>query len=138
MVHTERNRTGIKSPEPCEGKLVKGDMEIPCIMEKDHEGLCQFSIKGIQPKWAKRLIILLQNKPKLRNKLIEMLEIDRFFLTITMQKVRDPEHPELDLVHYYDRQKFKIDDCVPSLKHIAADFNAKQNPTAEIEGEGWH
>jgi hypothetical protein len=86
---------------------------------------------------GKKLASLLKRKPKLAAALIEALEIDRFFVTISFQKKArgDDGH---DLQHFWHREKFNTHDVIPSLKHVAADYNAKENPTAAIEGEGWY
>ena len=81
---------------------------------------------------------LLKNESELQVKLKEALETDRFFITVTFQKKYKPED-EHDLHHYYTRKNFMVNDVVPSLKHLAADFTAKENPTAELPDKTtWH
>jgi hypothetical protein len=85
---------------------------------------------------VQKLQKLLIPHPGLAGKLIEALETERFFITLTFQKKYKPDDPH-DLHHYYERRQFMVNDVVPALKHIAADFNAKENPTAEIKSDSW-
>lgn len=81
---------------------------------------------------------LLKNESELQAKLKEALETDRFVITVTFQKKYKPDD-EHDLHHYYIRKNFMVNDVVPSLKHLAADFTAKENPTAELaDKKNWH
>jgi hypothetical protein len=80
---------------------------------------------------------LLQKYPGLEDKLIEALETRRFFIALSCQKKDNPDDPH-DLRHSWHREGFNQFDVVKSLKHIAADWCAKENPMAQIEGEGWH
>ena len=83
-----------------------------------------------------KLTALLQAQPGLRAKLIEALETDRFFITVTFQKKYKPTDQH-DLHHYYCRRQFMVNDVLPSMKHIANDFKAKEMPGAEIESDAW-
>jgi len=83
------------------------------------------------------LMVMMACHPGLADKLIEALETDRFFITISCQKKRRADDPN-DLQHYYQRTGYMLNDVLPSIKHIAADFAAKEMPTAEVEGAGWH
>ena len=81
---------------------------------------------------------LLEKEPELKVKLFEALQTDRFFITVTFQKKYKPED-EHDLHHWYIRKNFMVNDVVPSLKHVAADFTSKENPTAELpDKKNWH
>ena len=84
-----------------------------------------------------RITAMLSNQPGLRDKLIEALETDRFFITLSFQKKYKPDDPN-DLQHFWQRQHFMANDVLPSLRHIANDFAAKEMPNAEVEGDGWH
>lgn len=80
---------------------------------------------------------LLKSQPELVDKLIEALETDRFFITVTFQKKYRPDDRH-DLHHYFCRRQFMLNDVLPSMKHIANDFKAREMPGAEIEGDEWH
>jgi len=80
---------------------------------------------------------LLARHPGLAEKLLKALETDRFFITITAQFKNKPTDKH-DLHHYYNRRNFMTADVVPSLKQLASDLCAKENPTAEIESQEWH
>lgn len=90
----------------------------------------------LQTKYLK-LTTLLMRHPELAGKLLEALETDRFLVTVTFQKKYSPDDPH-DLHHYFCRRQFMKNDVVPALKHIAADFKAKEMPNAEIESDQWH
>ncbi len=77
-----------------------------------------------------KLAALFVGELELAGKLKEALETDRFFITVTFQKKYKPDD-EHDHHHYYIRKNFEINDVVPSMKKIASDFVAKENPTAE-------
>lgn len=80
----------------------------------------------------------LAKEPELLCKLKEALETGRFFITVTFQKKYRPED-EHDLHHYWIRKNIVVNDVVPALKHIASDFIAKENPTAEMPDKSqWH
>jgi len=83
-----------------------------------------------------KLTALLQAQPGLRAKLIEAIETDRFFITVTFQKKYKPTDQH-DLHHYYCRRQFMVNDVLPSMKHIANDFKAKEMPGAEIDSNEW-
>ena len=83
-----------------------------------------------------KLAALLQAQPGLRAKLIEAIETDRFFITVTFQKKYKPTDQH-DLHHYYCRRQFMVNDVLPSMKHIANDFKTKEMPGAEIESDAW-
>jgi len=81
---------------------------------------------------------LLEKEPELKVKLFEALQADRFFITVTFQKKYRPDD-EHDLHHYYIRKNFMVNDVVPSLKNLAANFIAKENTTAELPDKSqWH
>lgn len=81
---------------------------------------------------------LFDKEPELAAKLVEALETDRYFITISYQK-KDKPDDQHDLRHYWLQHKYKKDDVVPGLKHLAADFIAKENPTAQLPADsGWH
>jgi len=82
------------------------------------------------------LMVMLASHPGLADKLIEALETDRFFITISCQKKKSPADPN-DLHHFWIQQKYPPNDVLLSLRHIANDYKAKECPTAEIEGNGW-
>lgn len=85
-----------------------------------------------------KLYELFDREPELAAKLAEALATDRYFITISCQKKDKPEAPH-DLKHYYLRHKYNPNDVVPGLKHLAADFIAKENPTADLpDKNGWH
>ena len=89
------------------------------------------------PWGPEKLAEKLKRHPELAVKLLEALETERFFITVTCQKKRSATDKN-DLQHYYTRRQFMQNDVVPSLRHIAADFAAKEMPQAEIESQGWH
>ena len=94
------------------------------------------------PSWKKlpakeKLAVLLNHFPGLTDKLIEALETDRFIVTLSFQKKYKPDDPN-DLQHFYCRQGYPVNDVIPSLRHVAADFAGKEMPNAEVGGEGWH
>lgn len=78
-----------------------------------------------------QLQLLLKKEPELASKLTEALETGRFLITLTFQK-KYTNQDEHDLQHYWIRKNFMNQDVVPSLQHIISDFNAKENPTAEL------
>jgi len=81
---------------------------------------------------------LLGSEHELADKLAEALETGRFFITVTFQKKYTDQDPH-DLQHYWLRRGFQVQDVAPSLRHIISDFNAKENPTAELEDKKeWH
>lgn len=85
-----------------------------------------------------RLEKLLDKEPELAAKLVEALETDRYFITISCQK-KDKPDDQHDLKHYWMQRGYNKNDVVPSLKHLAADFIAKENPTADLpDKNGWH
>jgi len=83
-----------------------------------------------------KLAALLQAQPGLRAKLIEAIETDRFFITVTFQKKYKPTDQH-DLHHYFCRRQFMVNDVLPTMKHIANDFKAKEMPGAEIQSDAW-
>ncbi|MBA7650352.1 hypothetical protein ES703_58155 [subsurface metagenome] len=81
---------------------------------------------------------LLAREPELAAKLVEALETDRYFITISCQKKYEPDDQH-DLQHYWMQRGYNKNDVMPSLKHLAADFIAKENPTADLpDKNGWH
>ena len=86
-----------------------------------------------------KLISLLTQHPDLCLFLTEALETERFFISISYQKVKDPKNPHLDLQHWWKRNKYNKDDVLNSLKHVMSDWIAKDNPTAELpDSKEWH
>lgn len=77
---------------------------------------------------------LLAKELQLQEKLIEALATGRYFITITFQKKYRPDD-EHDLQHFWLRRNFMVNDVIPGLKHLAADFIAKENPTAELPAD---
>jgi len=93
---------------------------------------------GRQWRGLLELAELLKNKPELAGKLKEALQTDRFFITVTFQKKYKPSD-EHDLHNFWTRRNFMVNDVVPSLKQMASDFIAKENPTAELPDKNqWH
>ena len=86
---------------------------------------------------AEKMMTLLATQPDLRAKLLEALETDRFFITISLQKKSRPEDAN-DLQHYWIRQHYAVNDVLPSIRHIIGDYTAKEMPNAEIGGNDWH
>lgn len=81
---------------------------------------------------------LLQHQPALIQKLTEAVETGRFFITISFQKKLKPED-EHDLQHFYLRVGYERIDALNTLRHLQADFTAKEMPTAELpDQEKWH
>lgn len=89
------------------------------------------------PAPSERLMALLAGHPGLANKLLEAIETERFLVTLSFQKKYKPDDPN-DLQHFWLRQGYPVNDVIPSLKHIAADFAAKEMPNAEVDASGWH
>ena len=85
----------------------------------------------------KLLTLLLATQPELRAKLLEALETDQFFITISFCREKTPEDPN-DLKHFYCRHNYAGNDVLPSIRHIIGDYTAKEMPTAEIEDRNWH
>lgn len=81
---------------------------------------------------------LLSAEPELETKLIEALETGKFLITVTLQKKYRPDD-KCDLHHYWMRKDFMVQEVASSLRHIIADFTAKENPTADLEDKtSWH
>ncbi len=101
-------------------------------------GIKQKSKKQVLKDQVKRLAVLLTWEPELAAKLVEALETDRYFITISCQK-KDKPDDQHDLRHYWLQHKYNTNDVVPGLKHLAADFIAKEIPTAQLPTDsGWH
>ena len=83
------------------------------------------------------LAAMLSYHPALMFKLIEALETDRFFITLSFQKKKSAADRH-DLQHFWHRQQYPVNDVLPSLRHLANDYKAKECPEAEIEGNEWH
>ena len=89
-------------------------------------------------KQKEKLEQLLAREPQLRAKLAEALETDRYFITISCQR-KDADHDEHDLQHFWMCHKYNQKDVVKTLKHLAADYMAKENPTGDLPDKtGWH
>ena len=86
--------------------------------------------------FEKKVSLFLNRFPLLTAKLIEALETDRFFITLSYQKKKSPGDPH-DLKHYWHRQGFEANDVLPAMKRIANDFKAKEMPCAEIQSDDW-
>lgn len=87
---------------------------------------------------GQKLKQLLAKDTELRAKLAEALETGRYFITISCQKKKtaDDEH---DLQHFWTCHSYNHNDVVSTLKHVAADFTAKEIPTGQLaEDKGWH
>lgn len=81
---------------------------------------------------------LLVAEPELAGKLAEALETGRFFVTVTFNKKYDLADRH-DLHHYWIKKDFMTQDIVHSLNHIMSDFNAKEQPGAELpDKKSWH
>lgn len=86
---------------------------------------------------AKDLPQLLASEPLLAAKLTEALRTKAWFITISYQKRLKPDDPH-DLQHFQASLGYPPGDLVNSLKCIARDINARQNPTAESGPQaGW-
>lgn len=84
-----------------------------------------------------RLCQLLKDELELCGKLIEALETQAWLVTISCQKRLKPDDPH-DLQHFRMNKGYPVGDIVSSLKCIAADFTAKENPSAELpKKDGW-
>jgi len=84
-----------------------------------------------------KLIALLSTQPELAAKLLEAIETARYFISISFQKKKSPGDPH-DLQHFWHRQRYPVNDVLPSLRHIANDYKAKEMPNAEVKGDGWY
>jgi len=94
----------------------------------------QAAIPTPQPQLAK----LPAGTPEdLTAKLIEALDTGHYFITISCQKKDKPADPH-DLKHFWICTGYMPNDVVPSLRHIIADFCAKEMPNAEAGDGDWH
>lgn len=89
--------------------------------------------KSKPPKQS--LNALLLNHPDLRGKLVEAIETDHFFITISCQLKRSPDDPH-DLQHFYKPQNYPPQDVVNTLRHLARDYVAKVMPAAAPDNPG--
>lgn len=87
-------------------------------------------------KKAQKLAVLMKRNPELAAKLLEALETDRFFITVTFQKKYKPTDTH-DLYHYYNRRQFMVNDVMPSFKQLVNDFKAKEIPGAAVDSDQW-
>ena len=87
-----------------------------------------------QPK--KAFEELLTPHPDLAVKLREAIESGMFFVTVSYLR-SEPGNPN-DLHHFYRQSGYPTADVGATLAHLAADFAAKETPTAAIEGDGMY
>lgn len=80
------------------------------------------------------LLKLLERNPELTDKLIEALEVDRFFVTISCQKKDKPEDTN-DLRHSWFVKNYPRSDVLNTLRHLANDWRVKEQPDAELSGK---
>lgn len=125
-------------------KKEKKSTGLPSISDKDIPSMPEVkppkteNISDIETLQEKQILDLLFKEPELKAKLSEALETGRVFITVTFQKKYKPDD-ENDLHHYWLRKNIMVNDVVPVLKHIASDFIARENPTAELPDKtAWH
>ena len=78
---------------------------------------------------------LILTEPELAKKLAEAVETERYFITVTFQK-KYKAADQHDMHHFWTRRGLNPSDITGALRHLAADYNAKENPTAACEGAG--
>lgn len=83
------------------------------------------------------LMVMLAGHPGLADKLLEAMETGHFLITVSCKKKRKTDDTN-DLQHFWQRTGYALNDVLPSIRHIMADFVAKDMPNAEAEGGGWH
>lgn len=85
--------------------------------------------------WETRIVELLKTNLELKDKLIEALETDHFFITISCEKRKSPDDPH-DLKHYWKVEKYPKDDVLNTLRHLIRDYAAKEQPLADLGEDG--
>jgi hypothetical protein len=78
-------------------------------------------------KPQKSLDELLTGRPELKAKLIEAIETDHFFITVSCQKKRNADETN-DLQHYRINHNYPGQDVVNTLNHIKREFMARHMP----------
>jgi hypothetical protein len=85
-----------------------------------------------------KLAELLAREPELSAKLAEALATERFLVTVSFQKKYKPDDKH-DLHHYWNQRGYPKNDIVASLRQLASDYIAKEDPTRQLpEGTGFH
>lgn len=80
-------------------------------------------------KLDQRLISLVLTEPELAKKLAEAITTERYFITVTFQKKYEPNDKH-DMQHFWTGRGLLSNDITGALRHLSADYNAKENPTA--------
>lgn len=93
-----------------------------------------FQLIESNPGTIANLLQLVKSEPELTNKLIEALEIERFFVTISCQKKDKPEDAH-DLRHSWFIRNYPRGDVLNTLRHLANDWRVKEQPDAELSDE---
>ena len=78
---------------------------------------------------------LVLTEPELAKKLAEAIETDRYFITVTFQKKYAPDDKH-DMQHFWTARGLTPNDITGSLRHLSADYNARENPTVVDENAG--
>jgi len=89
-------------------------------------------IKSKPKPQKKSLEAMLYDYPDLQAKLIEAIETNRFFITISCQKKDKADDPD-DLQHFFKQQFYPPADVIGTLRHLLRDATAKLMPGAEID-----
>jgi len=106
--------------------------------EKTTQPVAQTQVKPDPQEISRKVAGLLVAEPELAAKLAEALETGRFFITVTFQKKYAPEDKH-DMHHYWTKKDMLTKDIVPAINHIISDFNAREDPTAELpDKKQWH
>ena len=80
----------------------------------------------------KSLEAMLFKHRELKAKLIEALESNHFFITISCQKKDRPDDPH-DLRHYWQQEFYPPAAAIATLRHLLRDATATLMPGAEID-----
>jgi len=80
----------------------------------------------------KSLEAMLYDHPDLKAKLIEAIETNRFFITISWEKKDKADDPH-NLRHFYKQQFYPAAQVIGTLRHLIADATAKLMPGAAID-----
>ena len=91
--------------------------------------------KSPQKPQKKSLEAMLYDYPDLKAKLIEAIETNHFFITISCQKKDKADDPH-DLRHFYKQQFYPPAQVIATLRHLLADTTAKLLPGAQIDDKG--
>jgi len=87
-----------------------------------------------------RIKLMLAAEPVLLTKLIEALEAQHFFITVSYQK-RRKINDQSDLQHFYVIKGYPPNDVPHTLDHLLNSWLAQNQPTAELKKEKqghWH